>query len=316
MAAPAETVRLPLQRRYAHARDECVEFNPGPHTYTVTQPKRFPEVVPVSVTGFSKNYFKQFDGRATVDRYYERWKASPQSKYYTMIHAALREELGDEGAKQRILVHWASTNDQASRDGTAMHAEAELLCNGMQPAVESPEMAMLRKWLVEWEPHMAWEPVRTEWILWWEDERIAGDVLVAGTLDLLMWSKTADVYALVDFKRTNPKPKFDGGDRNLLGPSTNPRLHPGYAKAPLGDLENSTWGQYTMQLNILAKMLRERYGIDVKERMYLLQLHPDLDAAHCAKVEAHPKATDALFAVETIRRCGEAAEAAEAAAGR
>tara|TARA_B100001173_G_scaffold278251_1_gene260205 strand:+ start:719 stop:1627 length:909 start_codon:yes stop_codon:yes gene_type:complete len=293
---------LPLERSHPHARDGCIAFETELHKYTVTQPKRFPEKVPVSVTGFAKDYFKQFDGRATVDRYYSRWKNDPQSKYHAMIAAALREGLEDEDAKQRILVHWASTNDRASRDGTAMHAEAELLCNGMQPAVESPEMAMLRRWLAEWEPHMEWEPVRTEWMLWWEDERIAGDVLVAGTLDLLMRSKTADVYALVDFKRTNPKPKFDGGDRSLLGPNVNPKWHPGYAKAPLGDLEDSKWGQYTMQLNILAKMLRERYGIDVKDRMYLLQLHPDLDEPHCAKVDAHSKATDALFAIEVIRR--------------
>ena len=57
-----------------------------------------------------------------------------------------------------------------------------------------------------------------------------------------------------------------------------------------------------MQLNILAKMLRERYGIDVQQRMYLVQIHPDLADAHCVKVDAHPRATDALFAVETIRR--------------
>lgn len=314
MTGSEDTVRLPLQRKHPHARDDCVAFAPGPHTYTVTQPKRFPEVVPVSVTGFAKDYFSQFDGPAVVDEYYDRWKRKPDSKYYGMIHAALDEGLSDADAKQRILVHWASTNDQAARDGTAMHADAELLCNGMQPTFDSPEMAMLRRWLAEWEPHMQWEPARTEWILWWEDERIANDVLVAGTLDLLLWSKTADVYALVDFKRTNPKPKRLGGDPNLLGPNLHPEWHPGYAKAPLGDLENSKWGQYTMQLNILAKMLRERYGIDVKERMYLVQLHPDLADAHCAKVDAYPKATDALFAVETIRRRGEVAEAASEAA--
>lgn len=312
MAAPAETARLPLQRKHPHARDDCVAFDPEAHVYTVTQPKRFPEEVPVSVTGFAKDYFTQFDGPAVVDEYYERWKRKPESKYHGVIQAALEEGLTDAEAKQRILVLWASNGDRAARDGTAMHADAELLCNGMQPSAESPEMAMLRRWLADWQPHMAWEPARTEWVLWWEDERIAGDVLVAGTLDLLLWSRTADVYALVDFKRTNPAPKRHGGEPNLLGPNVHPEWHPGYAKAPLDDLENSKWGQYTMQLNILAKMLRERYGIDVKDRMYLVQLHPDLADAHCIRVDAHPRATDALFAVETIRRL----EAAAAATGR
>jgi hypothetical protein len=60
--------------------------------------------------------------------------------------------------------------------------------------------------------------------------------------------------------------------------------HPGYAKSPLQEAENSDYGKYTMQLNILAKMLRERYGIDVADNMFLLQIHPDMSDAHCVQV--------------------------------
>ena len=204
------------------------------------------------------------------------------------------------------MQHWEANRERKAREGTAMHAEAERLCNGLEPLAESPEMRMLRRWLAEWQPHMAWEPVRTEWMLWWDEPTLDGEVLLAGTLDLLLWSKTAGVYALVDFKRTNPAPKREGDPPSVLGPCFHPQRHPGYAKAPLGALENADWGKYTMQLNILSKMLRERYGIGVGRRMYLLQLHPDLPEAHCVQVDMHTEATDALFAIEAMRRRGAA----------
>jgi hypothetical protein len=56
-----------------------------------------------------------------------------------------------------------------------------------------------------------------------------------------------------------------------------------------------------MQLNILAKMLRERYGIDVADNMFLLQIHPDMSDAHCVQVTNLKAATDSLFAVEEER---------------
>ena len=56
-----------------------------------------------------------------------------------------------------------------------------------------------------------------------------------------------------------------------------------------------------MQLNILAKMLRERYGIDVADNMFLLQIHPDMCNAHCVQVSNPRAATDSLFAVEQER---------------
>jgi hypothetical protein len=37
------------------------------------------------------------------------------------------------------------------------------------------------------------------------------------------------------------------------------------------EAENSDYGKYTMQLNILAKMLRERYGIDVADNMFAVE---------------------------------------------
>ena len=297
---------LPLQNKYPHYRDKFALFESVEHTYTVIRSKGHSEQAPTSVTSFSKDYFKQFDPDAIVETYYEQWKSKKASKYYDLIQTVLDRGGDTESAKRAIKESWAANSAQASSDGTKMHADAELLCNGLCPTEESPEMAMLTEWLQKFQPHMKWQPARTEWVLWWELERDDPDspILLAGTLDLLMWSETADVYGLFDFKRTNPKPKRVGGPQHVLGPHTHPLYHPGYAKAPLSQVENSDFGKYTMQLNILAKMLRERYAIDVGDNMYLLQLHPDLHEAHCVKVQMLQDATDSLFNIEAYKLRG------------
>ncbi len=300
-AAGCDRDRLPLERAYPHHRDFDIEFEEETHAYTVTR-KGERERVPVSVTGFAKAYFKQFDARAVVEKNYAKWKASPDSKYHALIHSVLQPGGSDQDAMSAIELSWSSASSKASRDGTRMHADAERLCNGLEPVEESREMDLLREWLCTFEPHMKWQPQRTEWKLWWEDAAIGGQVLLAGTLDLLLWSETMDQYALVDFKRTNPAPKYAHGPANLLGPHQGARYHPGFAASPLEDVENSDFGKYSMQLNILAKMLRGRYGVDVGDNMYLLQLHADMDSAHCVRVPNHGAATNSLFKIEAERR--------------
>ena len=301
-----QTTMLPLEKKHPHYRDKCISFEPLSHTYTVHRSEELTELVPISVTNFAKDYFKKFDAKATVDRYYERWKGDAESKYFQLIHSILDCGGDTDSAKRAIIDLWDANSAEASSNGTKMHADAELLCNGLPPTEESREMVFLRRWLQEFQPHMKWQPARTEWMLWYECERDdpISPILLAGTLDLLMWSETADAYGLFDFKRTNPKPKRAGGPQHTLGPHTHPLYHPGYAKAPLSQVEDSDFGKYTMQLNILSKMLRDRYAIDVGEHMYLLQLHPDLQAAHCVQVPMLEDATNTLFKVEEYKLRG------------
>jgi hypothetical protein len=216
----------------------------------------------------------------------------------------------DDEAKKAIAQLWEATGDQASKAGTAMHESFEHVCNGAEAvsntAEDSKEIDLLIRWRREFQPEMSWEPYRTEWMLWWEEPRLNGAILVAGTLDLLLRSSVTGQYALVDFKRTNPAPKYRGAPPFLLGPCGNPRFHPGYALHPINELENSKFGSYCMQLNILAKMLRERYDVDVQDRMYLLQIHSDMDAAHCVGVPVMRQATNSVFAIEAEKRRADA----------
>lgn len=320
---------LPLEKKHAHQRDCFITFDPVKHVYTVTH-NGVAERVPVSVTSFSKHCFSQFDGPAVVEQYYARWKHSPDCKYYSTIRATLSSGGTDEDAKRAILQDWADVGETASASGTHMHELCELVCNGViEPAQETKETRLLRAWLADFQPEMRWKPFRTEWKLWFDEQRLGGAVLVAGMLDLLLVSEATGYvrstrtrfcqncpscfafctkmclcasrqYALVDFKRCSPAPKFQGGPLSLLGPAT--RYHPGWAMSPLSETENSKFGQYSMQLNILSKILRDRYDINVEERMFLLQIHEDMDEAHCVQVEACVEQTHTLFAIETERR--------------
>jgi len=293
-----------LSKLNVHPRDNHITFDPALHRYTITRDGA-PETAPVSVTSFSKAYFSQFDAAAVIEERYEVWKLKTNHKYYPLIHSVLSQGGADEDAKQAIAQLWETAGDEASKAGTAMHERFEHVCNGAEAVADtendSKEVELLLRWRREFQPDMGWEPYRTEWMLWWEEPRLCGAILVAGTLDLLMRSSVTGQYALVDFKRTNPAPKYRGAPPFLLG-CGNPRFHPGYALSPINELENSKFGSYCMQLNILAKMLRERYDIDVQDHMYLLQVHSDMDAAHCVGVPVMRQATNSVFVIEAEKR--------------
>lgn len=284
----------------AHPRDLSIEFLKEPHKYKITR-AGVVEFAPTSVTSFCKPYFTQFDPLRTIELHYSKWKANPNSKYYAVIHTGIQSGSTDEQIKEIIMKKWVCIGSEASVAGTDMHERAENVCNGIKAPDGDREMRLLVMWMKDFQPDMAWKPFRTEWVLWWDEPRLDDAILVAGTLDLLMKSETTGEFALVDFKRTNPSPKYQGGPPNLLEPCGNPRYHPGYATSPLVEVEDSKYGAYCMQLNILAKMLRERYNIDVGDNMYLLQMHCVMEHAHWVRVPSYKQATNTIFSIECER---------------
>jgi len=293
---------LPLASRNAHLRDRHVTFNEATHTYTVADGDRV-QVVDVSVTAFASAYFTPFDATQIVDTYYAQWKRDASHKYHAPILAVLAQGGTDDDAKRSIKQQWHCNGLEASRLGTLMHEQAELLMNDLEPFAAFLEMKLLVAWRSEFQPDMRWRPYRTEWALWWEDDQCDGDVLVAGTLDLLMRSEATGHYGLFDFKRTDPKPKKAGGPDNRLAPTPDScRWRPRRAREPLLQVEDNAYGKYSMQLNILSKILRERYSITVGQHMYLVQIHPDMQAAHTIRVPELRSATNALFEVEARAR--------------
>lgn len=180
-----------------------------------------------------------------------------------------------------------------------MHAQCEAELKGESLGVECPEMRLFRKWRAEFQPDMNWTPARMEWKLWYDDKH--GRLLFAGTIDLLLYSAATDEYALVDYKRIDPKPKYAGGRPHYLSPCYSARYHPGFGKQPLDEVEATQFGEYTVQLNLYAKILRDCYGVDVGHHMYLVQMHEDMDTFHAVRVEQHICAVDALVAAEAER---------------
>ena len=292
-------LKMRLATNNRHERDDAIQFEPATHTYTVTTNTHGTEVVPVTITSFSSSYFKQFNPDLVVSQHFRAWEKNTDSKYHSLIHSSRNCECTDDEIKLKIKKLWADAGAEAAYLGTRMHEKFELISNG-QVVEDDKETQLFERWRGEYEPSMQWEPFRSEWMLWWEDERIDNHVLVAGTLDLLLKSKTTGEFSLVDFKRTNPSPKYANGPANLLGQTTTYNCR--HARGPLDSVQDDKFGLYTMQLNIISKILRDRYDIDVKDRMYLLQIHQDMDNYNFVKVEEHCKATDCLFSVEAERR--------------
>ncbi len=289
-----------LERLHPHGRDACVAFDEASHTYTVTRDGAA-EVAPCSVSSFAKRWFSEFDADAVVATYYARWAADENSKYYKVIHSVLGDGGTEAEAQVAIKAGWEKKGRLASERGTAMHAQFEMELNGLPIPLECPEMRLFRQWRADFQPHMRWQPARTEWRLWYEDERCGDRVLVAGTLDLLMHSPTTDEYCLVDYKRVDPAPRYRGGPARLLQPHGSARFHPGFARGPLGEVEDSDFGKYEIQLNCYAKILRDRYGIDVDAHMYLVQIHEDMSSFHAVRVAQRAVATEALFSAAAAR---------------
>lgn len=295
-----DDLRLPLEVENACDRDNCISFLVSDHKYAICRSDCTPtnEVIGLTVTQFAGSCFTPFDADTIINRYFERWKANSSHKLHAVIHGALSAGGAEEDCKHAIKEHW----NRSAVLGTQTHKQAELVCNSIAPEVETNETRALRQWLVAFQPEAGWKPYRTEWKLWYEEPRLNGSVLLAGTLDLLLKSEATGKYALVDFKRADPCPKYPGGPLSLIGPSTQQRYHPGWARTPLEGVEDSKYGSYCMQLNILRKILKERYAIDVHDQMYLLQLHEDMTEAHCVQVPRFDQQTNCLFAVQIEAR--------------
>ena len=61
----------------AHNRDIRVKFDKEPHLYYVDGKK-----YDISVTGFVKLFFQEFNADAIIEKNYQKWQENKDSKYY------------------------------------------------------------------------------------------------------------------------------------------------------------------------------------------------------------------------------------------
>lgn len=294
----------PLQLRFPASRDGDAWLHEPTHTYVVRG-----TVVHVSVTSLLKKYWPQFRPEAALANY-PQWKANRSSKYGSLIrYLQIVEGRDDEHCRDAIATLWQKEGQLASRAGTAMHLDLQRICEGREPPQgETAEVVMFRAWLRDFCARYKLLPWRAEWIIYLEHE---GRVVVAGQVDLVLKHQERDEYWCCDWKRKDPAPKYPGGPRQILGEGAGgSKFGEETGFGPFADIPHSDFSVYTTQLNTYGYIAATQYGVDFRDRMLLVQVHPSLSEPVCVRVERLDHEIETMFALE-ITAMSHAASATE-----
>lgn len=281
----------PLQLRFPAQRDGQAWLYEPTHTYVVRG-----TAVHVSVTSLLKKYWPQFRPEAALANY-PQWKAKRSSKYGMLIrYLQIVEERDDEYCRGAIAALWKKEGLIASQAGTAMHLDFQCVCEGAEPPQgETAEVVMFRSWLRVFCERYKLFPWRAEWVIYLENE---GRIVVAGQVDLVLKHQEREEYWMCDFKRKDPTPKYAGGPRQILGTEGCSKFGEETGSGPFADIPHNDFSVYTTQLNTYGYIAATQYGVDFRDRMCLLQIHPSLDAPNLVRVERLDQEMEAMFALE------------------
>ena len=255
-----------------HTRDARLAFDPVGHVYWWDGAR-----VGMSVTSLWQSFFPSFDGDATIQKYFPAWLANPKSKYSALCRYLALVKGADEAAqKHAIAALWEANRSHAAALGTALHAAIEMhLQTGQLPdnAHTMPELCQYLQWRAD--VASDWVPIKVEYRIY--DEKAD----VAGTIDSL-WKDRTGRLVLVDWKRCGKGKLEEKAYRGETG------------SGPCAALANTSLGHYTAQQNLYAKILARNYGVTV-DRMYLVQLHPDLAKYRWVPVPLMPELAESML---------------------
>lgn len=236
-----------LEHRFPHPRDARIVFDEPTHTYSIDGSS----VGVTSTTTFIHSFFPHFN----ADKVLSKMRDKAQ-KYPGMTDAQIKQM-------------WSDSGKAASKLGTEMHATIENFYNhGCRMDDESEtkdgkerkeckdrkEFRMFLQFHREIVEEQKLEPYRTEWSVFDESIRLAGQI------DMI-YRKPDGTFALYDWKRIKEL-KLDN------------RWEKG--NGPCGHLEHCNRVHYSLQLNIYRTLLETLYDMRVSE-MHLVILHPDND---------------------------------------
>lgn len=231
---------MTLLHTNAHPRDADIQFDEPTHIYTVQGSSKGI----ISCTKFLHEFFGHFDAKGTI----RKMMASPkwtESKWYKPGITA-----------KEIEEQWNANGREASTAGTAMHLAIEQFLNGSEHVI-LPHLKETTEWkyfMNFWQEHGAdLEPYRTEWEVWSEDHKLAGQI------DMIYRRKSDGKFLIYDWKRTKEIKTDNKFQRGL---------------PPLDHLPDCNYWHYTLQLNVYRWFLENLYGLYIED-MYLLVLHPD-----------------------------------------
>ena len=148
-----------------------------------------------------------------------------------------------------IKIRWAA--NEAARYGTWMHWLFEAYLNGHVVPTASQELRMMQSFLREELADV--EVWRTEWVLYGEEENLAGSIDFCGKLP-------DGTYVLVDWKRT-----FGLAGKYHSKQSVLP---------PVSHLPDCVGMRYRLQLNCYRYILQKYYSVQVR-RMIIVCCHPE-----------------------------------------
>jgi len=218
-----------------HERDEHVQFDEGPHIYTVDGDDSF-----MSVTTWNHSHFAHFDADKIIDNMMKgkNWKEG--YKYYGMT-------------KEEIKASWDKNRDEAATAGTKMHYDIECYYNNINNDNKSIEF----EWFLRFDDWVRSEtnmfPYRTEMIVWDKELKLCGSI------DMMYINEFGEIE-LYDWKRCKEIKKSNWNN---------------FAKTEcIEHLPDSNFWHYSLQLNTYKYMLEKNYGLKVNG-MYLVCLHPN-----------------------------------------
>ena len=154
-----------------------------------------------------------------------------------------------------ILDYWNRKRDTAANSGTWMHAMLENLLNGYQvhAGVTQGELETAIGVLVSMNDV---EVYRTEWCIYAPEED------VAGSIDLVLKSRTGNDFFIVDWKRSEKlKEKYHGYGK--------------FMGSPLDEVPDCQGEHYRLQLNIYSWILQKYYDIKVQAMHVVCAYLPD-----------------------------------------
>lgn len=248
-----------------HPRDPFIEFDEGPHIYTVHGEGGY-----TSVTTWNHSHFSHFDANKIVSQILAspKMRTDPTYKYYGKT-------------REQILGEWDANRDQASGAGTSMHYDIECYYNQMPVNNDSIEYRFFRQFVVDMarDPSTKYlVPYRTEWMVYYEELKISGSI------DMVFEDSRDGTLHIYDWKRCREiKYEDTFGGRTAV-------------TACIRHLPDTNYWHYALQLNTYRAILQTKYDKRV-ETLYLVCLHPDNPMKSYERIEVPimDREIDALF---------------------
>lgn len=250
-------MKLHLEKKNPHVRDDRIKFYNPTHTYIIDG--SCDDVI--SSTTIIHKYFGKFDADGIANNIVRssKWRNDPSYKYYKMSASAIKKM-------------WRDSGKEASELGTKMHEKIEYFYNDNEVDLLEDEKEF-EYFLNFYEDHQDLQIYRTEWVVFISELKIAGSIDAVfinddGTLSLKDWKRAKQI----DFKSYGNKT----------------------AIAPFEHLPDCNYSQYSLQLNLYRRILEDYYGFKVKD-MELVVCYPSNNNYIKYPVERMDREIDLLF---------------------